>query len=86
MVCPRVLSAQNPEQAERFFPPSTVLKRFWCDGKLNQFPARKLAWDRNQSLVRQLTVAVQQLHDGEDEEPETQHRGETKRSFPCPSS
>src|ERR1700722_9047072 len=27
-------------------------------------------------LVRQLTVAVQQLHDGEDEEPETQHRGE----------
>lgn len=26
-------------------------------------------------LVRQLTMAVQQLHDGEDEEPKTEHRG-----------
>jgi hypothetical protein len=27
-------------------------------------------------LARQLTVAVQQLHDGEEEEPEADHRGE----------
>ena len=32
--------------------------------------------DRVRALVRQLSVAVQQLHDGEDEEPEADHGGE----------